>query len=261
VKLQIFFGLTAILPMQPTALWIRGQISAERDWDYESAEKYFLRALNFDPENSEIYNAYSQNLNTQGRSKEALAMAERACELDPVNSWNLSAKYWSLIGIQSYRKSDKVIDEIDNFFPNPIYKKYGHGYTQLLLGNFEKAIKIIEPIKNDLIRKDMSPFTAMLAYAYAAVNRTREALNLIEDLCQDKVSLIGFHMPIAATYGVLGKLDLAIDWLEKAAEARDPGFFFVATTPFYRSLYKEPRFIMLLNRVNLKPNYNFKNSK
>lgn len=242
----------SIDPNQPTALWICGQISAERDWDYESAERYFIRALKYAPENSEIYNAYSQNLNTQGRPEKALTMAERACELDPVNRWNLAAKYWSLIGLQSYRKSDEVLDEINSFFPSRAHNKYGHGFTQLLLGNFKGAIKLIEPIKGELIEQQMSPFLGMLAYAYAASGRTNEALTLVEELCRDKESLIGYHMPVAATHGVLGNLDLAMDWLEMAAEARDPGFFFVATTPFYKSLYKEPRFVMLLKRVNLK---------
>jgi len=195
----------SIEPDQATALWIRGQITAKRDWDYESAERYYKRAIKSDPGNSEIYASYSQNLNFQGKYKEALAMAEKACQLDPVNNLNFSAKYWSLISLKMYRKASEFHESVEKFFPNPAWHYFSRGFIQILLGDYKKAIKIIEPIQNDLIAQNMFTFLGMLAYAYAAAGSTDKAENLITDLSKNRESLIGLHMPLAASYTVMNK--------------------------------------------------------
>ena len=179
-------------------------------------------------------------------------MAEKACQLDPVNNLNFSAKYWSLISLKMYRKASEFHESVEKFFPNPAWHYFSRGYIQILLGDYKKAIKIIEPIQDDLIAQNMFTFLGMLAYAYAAAGNTDKAENLITDLSKNRESLIGLHMPLAASYTVMNKPVKALDCLEKAADTKDPGLFLLAATPFYKPLYNNPRFIMLLDRVNIK---------
>jgi len=242
----------SINPDQPTALMIKAEILAERDWDYETAERYIKRAMNISPNNSDILTMYSSLLIPISRFDESLIMAERACKLDPVNSWTLSAKYWSLIALHSYRKADQVLDKIQRIFPNYVQDKFSKAFIQLLLGNNEKFITTVEGIQSAIISEGMSTLLGLLAYAYATVGRISESEKLIDNLCKGRDSFIGIHMSIASTYIALGKLNIAMDWLERAADSKDPGLVKLSYIPFYKPLYGLPRYSKLLKRVHLK---------
>ena len=243
----------SINPDQPTALMIKAEILSEREWDYETAEGYIKRAMNISSNDSDILTMYSSLLIPMCRFDESLIMAERACELDPVNSWTLSAKYWSLIALKKYRKAYFINDQIDAIFPHPVQGIFSRAFIQLLLGNNEKFITAVEEIKAAIIKEGMSTILGLLAYAYATVGRIWESEKLINDLCRNRDSFIGFHMPIASTYVALGKLNIAMDWLEMAADNRDPGLIKLTFLPFYKPLYQLPRYQKLLKRVHFKP--------
>ena len=55
------------------------------DWDWEGAEQAFKRALELKPNYAEVLVYYSNLLCYMDRLDEALAMAERAVQLDPLN--------------------------------------------------------------------------------------------------------------------------------------------------------------------------------
>lgn len=153
----------SINPNQPTALMIRAEILVERDWDYETAECYIKRALNLLPNNPDTLTLHSSLLISMGRFNESLIMAERACELDPVNSWTFSAKYWSLIALKSYRKANLVVEEIDKIFPHAIQNRFSKAFTQLLLGNNEKFITAVEEMQSALASEGMQTLLGLLA--------------------------------------------------------------------------------------------------
>ncbi|MFZ2054522.1 MAG: protein kinase [Candidatus Aminicenantales bacterium] len=61
-------------------------IKTWNDWDWEGGEQAFKRALELKPNYPEALVYYSNLLCYMGRLDEALAMAERAVQLDPLNS-------------------------------------------------------------------------------------------------------------------------------------------------------------------------------
>jgi len=52
-----------------------------RDW--EASEQAYLRALELDPDNAEIFHQYAEMIGATGRTAEAVRLAERAAALDP----------------------------------------------------------------------------------------------------------------------------------------------------------------------------------
>lgn len=58
-----------------------GSIHRNRN-EWQAAERSYVRALQLDPDNAEAYQQYSQLLTSMGRSREAIAVARRAVELD-----------------------------------------------------------------------------------------------------------------------------------------------------------------------------------
>jgi len=55
------------------------------DWDWRRAEEEYQRAIALDPNSAQAHNWYSELLQVQGRTDEAVRELEKAAQLDPVN--------------------------------------------------------------------------------------------------------------------------------------------------------------------------------
>jgi hypothetical protein len=49
----------------------------------------------------------------------------------------------------------------------------------------------------------------------------------------------------------LGRTDAALDWLERAADERQAGYYFPSVHPIFDPLRSHPRFVALMRRMNL----------
>ena len=58
-------------------------------------------------------------------------------------------------------------------------------------------------------------------------------------------------LDIAAIYAALGEKDQALDWLERAHEARSDMLVYLKVTPVFYPLHEEPRFQALLKEMGL----------
>ena len=57
---------------------------------------------------------------------------------------------------------------------------------------------------------------------------------------------------MASRYSYRNKMEIALIWLERAYEERDPILFPVKTVPTLRSLHSDPRFTTLLKKMGLE---------
>jgi TolB-like protein len=68
-----------------------GSIKFVADWDMSGPEPYFRRALQLSPGSTDVYQLYAQYLSWMERDEEAIEMATRLVELDPLtpvmNAW------------------------------------------------------------------------------------------------------------------------------------------------------------------------------
>lgn len=58
---------------------------------------------------------------------------------------------------------------------------------------------------------------------------------------------------LAQSYAELGENDKALDWLERAIEAREGNAAEAKVDPWLRGLHDEPRFQDILRRMNFPP--------
>ncbi len=56
---------------------------------------------------------------------------------------------------------------------------------------------------------------------------------------------------VATWYARAGENDRALEWLERAYEARDPNLVYIGVQPLFDSVRDDPRFQDLLRRMNL----------
>jgi serine/threonine-protein kinase len=118
------------------------------------------------------------------------------------------------------------------------------------LGRLPPAIAELERARELL--GDTPPALGSLGRAYGRAGRIPEAEELIE-----RMKIMASEKPvaaasIAAAYVGLGNHDLAIAWLEKAADNRSSWLVWSATEPWWDPLRDHPRFQVLLDRLNLR---------
>jgi TolB-like protein/DNA-binding winged helix-turn-helix (wHTH) protein/Flp pilus assembly protein TadD len=217
------------------------------DWDFDSAEKEFQRAIELSPSYATAHHWYAWHLSLLGRYDEAIAEMRKAENLDPL-SLIINADLAELLVLahsydESIRQSRKTIEMDPNFAlaHNQLAQAYlqKHMYDEAV-AELQKAV----PLSGG------SPTCiANLARAYVASGKRSEALELLSDLKKRSNPSYSNTSEIAVIYASLGDKDQAMNWLEKGYEERfNPS---VLLRPSFDPLRSDPRFQNLAHRIGL----------
>jgi len=217
------------------------------DWDFESAGKEFLRAIELNPGYATAHHWYAWHLSLMGRYDEAIAEMRKAKNLDPL-SLIINSDLAELLVIahfyeESMSQSRKTIEMDPNFAlaHNQLAQAYlqKHMYDEAV-AELQKAVEL---------SRGSPTCIANLARAYAASGKTSEAAKLLSDLKKTSSRSYSAASEIAVIYAALGDRDEAMNWLEKGFQQRfNPG---VLSRPGFDPLRSDPRFRDLLSRIGL----------
>jgi adenylate cyclase len=237
-------------PMLPDGYVAMGFARMNFDWDWAGAEKDFKRALELSPHSPLALDAYASFLLlARGRLDEAIAVVNKAIELDP-----LSPALHSDLGVDYYMfgQFDRAIPcfrktlELDsNFF----WARLNIGWCYLFTSRSAEALVVFQNMVQ--VAPDSPYAQQALGYAYGATGRRDEALEVLANL--DQLAKTRYIPPSAQAYVYLGlgQKDIALDWLEKAYAERDTEMIFLMVDPPLAPLRNEPRFQALLKKVGL----------
>lgn len=217
------------------------------DWDLNSGDWEFRRAIELNPGYATAHHWYAWHLSLLGRYDQALVEMRKAQSLDPL-SLIINADLAELLVLahaydESIAQSRKTIEMDGNFAL--AHNQLGQAYLQQ-----HRNEEAVAELQRAVQLSGESP-TAManLARAYVASGKRNEAEKLLNDL--EKRSLPGYsHAPeIATIYAALGDKNQAMNWLEKGYEERfNPG---VLLRPGLDPLVSDPRFRDLERRMGL----------
>jgi tetratricopeptide (TPR) repeat protein len=217
------------------------------DWDFNSADKEFRRAIELNPGYATAHHWYAWHLALLGRFDEAIAEMRKAENQDPL-SLIIHADLAELLILAHFY--DEAIEESRKTIEMDLNFALAHlqlGQAYLQKKEFAAAIPELQKAVELSGRSPVS--VANLARAYAASGKKSEAVKLLNEL--QKKSSPGFShaSEIAVVYASLGDVDPAISWLEKGYEERfNPG---VLLRPGLDPLRSDPRFQEILRRVGL----------
>lgn len=220
------------------------------DWDWQTAEKEFRRAIELNPNYATAHQWYAEQLTWQGRFDEAQRESELARQLDPlsliITADNGAILYYS-------RQYDPAIEkfsavrEMEPNFPRALLIVWA--YEQK--GQFADALANIEKW-----RKTMGdgPWTwSELAYVYGRTGQQAQAQLALAKLEQlnrrhpmDPVAFVRPHIG-------MGNMDQAFADLEKAYSQHSNVLTTLKVDPLYDPLRRDPRFQDLVRRVGLTP--------
>jgi TolB-like protein/DNA-binding winged helix-turn-helix (wHTH) protein/Flp pilus assembly protein TadD len=217
------------------------------DWDFDSAGKEFLRAIELSPGYATAHHWYAWHLSLLGRYEEAITEMKKAENLDPL-SLIINADLAELLVLahsydESIRQSRKTI-EMDPDFAlahNQLAQAYlqKHMYDEAV-AEMQKAVQF---------SGESPTCIANLARAYVAAVKRSEAVELLSDLKKRSNTGYSNAAEIAMIYASLGDTDQAMNWLDKGYEERfNPG---VLLRPGFDPLRSDSRFQTLVRRVGL----------
>jgi TolB-like protein/DNA-binding winged helix-turn-helix (wHTH) protein len=217
------------------------------DWDWESAEKEYRRAIALNPGYATAYHWYAWHLIVMGRNDEGIAELRKAESLDPL-SLIISADLADALCIahfydKSVQQSRKTLEMDPNFAV--AHYELGQAFEQKRMLN-----EAIEEFKRSIeLSGGDDTFDANLAYAYAISVRKEEAMKIVRDLEERQSQNSSIDASIGLVYLGLGDKDQAMIWLNKAYQARfNPS---ILVRPAFDSLRSDARFQDLLRRIGL----------
>jgi TolB-like protein/DNA-binding winged helix-turn-helix (wHTH) protein len=217
------------------------------DWDWESAEKEYKRAIALNPGYATAHHWYAWHLIVMGRNSEGIAELRKAQSLDPL-SLIISADLADALCIahlydESVQQSRRTLEMDPNFAI--AHYELGQAFEQKrmlneAIGEFQRAIELSGG--NEV-------FDANLAYAYATSGNKEEAVEMVKDLEDRQSQHSSTDASIGLIYVGLGDKDQAMIWLNKAYQARfNPS---ILVRPAFDPLRSDARFHDLLRRIGL----------
>ena len=216
------------------------------DWNWDSAEGEFKRAIELNPGYATAHHWYSWHLAVLGRKDEAIAEMREAANLDPLSLIISADLAEVLLVARLYEQS--IQQSLSTIAMDPTFAVAHYQLGQAYVQNQMYSDAMVEFQKAIELSGADTTFTSNLAYVYALAGRRGEAVKILND---QKNGEHGFSnsAEIALIYVGLGNNDQAMTWLERAYEERfNPS---ILARPSFDPLRSDKRFQDLMHRIGL----------
>ncbi len=238
----------ALDPIDPEALVALAEVRRCRDWDWDGAEEVFRRALSFNPSNEAARRLYGLLLSARGRHEDAVAMTDRALELDPLCLTAGTSAAWVRFVAGEY---DEVIERCRHTIDmDPAYLAPHRllAAARLQSGDVNGCIQHFDSLP--AARTDPISL-AWQAHALGVKGDRDRAVNILchlDELAQDRY-VSSYHRALA--HAGLGDVDATFTLLAHACDDRDPGLMHLASDPRFDNIRSDPRYAAVIGRLGL----------
>ena len=223
-------------------------IAENYDYDWDTAEKEYRRAIELNPNYPTAHQWHAECLAYQGLFDEALAESERARQLDPL-SLIISADHGAILYYA--RQNDRAIEQFRNVLDIEPGFRRAHMiiYAYVQTGRYTEALADIANWR----REEDAPETwAAEAFVYGRSGRHAEARRSLAKF-QQLALRKGFDPTpwLILAYAGMGQNDDALSLLEKIHAEHSNLLTSLKVEPAYDPLRSAPRFQELLRNAGL----------
>jgi TolB-like protein/Flp pilus assembly protein TadD/predicted Ser/Thr protein kinase len=220
------------------------------DWDWETAEREFKRAIELAPNSSYTRLDYSLYLNLKRRYDEAVYQARKAQELDPLSgicNTHLAHRLWQA------RRYDEAIEEFQKWLEIEPNDWFSHHHLSQLYLEKSKVKEAIAEINKSVELSGGVPMNvanaAMIHYRFGDKGIAERLFDSLKKRAsREYIQPTGFVM----IYLTRGETDKAFEWIKKAGEERDSFLPWFRVTPLdCMNFPSDPRIDELLDRLGL----------
>jgi tetratricopeptide (TPR) repeat protein len=224
-----------------------GALSANFDWDWDTADREFKRAIALAPSYSCAHEDRAIFLALIGRRAEALAEIAKIDQLDYSFSSALTEQ-WTYYHLRDYPSLIEASQRGLLLDPNDSFQHYTLGIGYEGTGKLQDAIS---EYKKAIALSGDSQSTVALAHAYTAIGKKAEAEKILRNLERKLQGAPASPYTMATIYADLGQNDKAFDFLERAYSAKSLNITSIKSDLVLDSLHRDPRFQNLLDRIGL----------
>lgn len=223
-------------------------IVQNHDWDWQTSEKEYRRAIELNPNYATAHHWYAEHLMWLGRFDEALRESERARQLDPL-SLIIAADHGAILYYS--RQYDRAIEHLRPVLrKDPGFRRTGIVvYAYVEKGMFAKARAYTETLSQNYGKGAW--YWSIMTYIYGREGQLEAARRKLEELEQlNRRQELDPATMLWARLGIGDKEEALAD-LEKAYAEHYSFLTSLKVEPAFDPLRSDPRFQDLLRRVGL----------
>ena len=221
------------------------------DWDWQTAESEYRKAIQLDPNDATAHHWYSEFLGYQGRFSEAFGEVARAEQLDPLSLIIQTDHGALLFYARSYPEAEQRLRSV--VARDPDYPRVRGLLIGVLLedGRPDEALAELNALAAHRPSTARDWQLAYAARAYVRKGDRQKADALIQQLERvSRAQHLDSAPMICATADPVHK-DLAFQWLEQAYREHSNALSSLKVNPSYDALRSDRRYADLLHRVGL----------
>ena len=229
------------------------ELKYQYEFDWTGAGTHFKRALELGPNVSYFHLAHHRYLMCQERFDEAQLELDKAQQLAPGNIRINNAQGVLALFRRQYDKAISHYQNTRKVEPAAIHRnQWSMSVAYQRMGMHKEAVEeFLEDGRTRAYLEREEIERLRKAFDESGWRRfERMRLDLLEQKSKKQ------DLPptlMAGLYGLAGEKDAAFAWLNKAIDERDGWIALIKVQPAYDSLRGDPRYIKLLERMNLTP--------
>ena len=220
-----------------------GRIKQQIDFDWTGADASYRRAVELEPGSPESVGLMAFSAADLGRLDEALQLAHRALDLDPLNahSWGNLGQIEFLGGKLDDAETD--LKKAHELRPDDFNSSVFLSMIYVMQGRPQDALQEIELVQYDPVR------TFLYVITYHTLGRKKESDAALGQLIAKYHAIDAYE--IALAYAFRNQPDEAFEWLDRAYANHQQNVIFTKVDPLLKSLHDDPRYSALLKKLNL----------
>lgn len=216
--------------------------------DWAGAEQGFRESIRLKPSQPDAHIVYSQFLGITGHKEQAVAEAQKALTLDPLNNWPRLALGSRLAWAGRYDEALESNLQLAADHPDwpAVYRSlselhYFRGELQDSLAAMAKHYQL-----------SGQPELANFVAGYDGGSDFSAAMQALAGLLADTAaeSYVS-DFEIARIFAFAGDKDQTLEWLEQAQENRDTQLVYSVAEPLFALVWDDPRYEIIKRELNL----------
>jgi serine/threonine-protein kinase len=210
--------------------------------EFKRSMSEYDRAQVLAPGNVRVIGAYSIFLARMGHADSAIASAQRAVTLDPVNAYSYDTLGYVLYFSHRYPEAINAFDRALSLNPNIHWTHAMRGLSYLGLGNLQAArqscttppLAWVSQLCIAIVADKLGDKTAAQATLAQMKSQSGDAM----------------AYQYASIYAQKGEIPNALDWLDTAYRLKDPGLAWLKIDFLLDPLRAEPRFVEIERKLS-----------
>ena len=182
-----------------------------------------------------------------GRMDEAITEFKKAEELDPIGTARNGGLCIAYLAIGDEENAFKVSKRFVEIEPDDLNAINVLGYLYLKRGEKEEALRYFSLLSE----KGGEGWSGYLGYGLAKVGEREEAKKILDSLIEKSRASYVAPTIVAMIYAGMGEKEKAFEWLDKAAQVKDPQLVFLTLDYPWFELRSDPHFSEVLEAAGL----------